>query len=90
MIEVLESKNEVVRSKSIGRLLPIYNLTEGLTAERLRSFIQLVLPLSFTFEVPMPTENLQALCLLNKCDEVGNTLNQDKNKIFKNKVKEFL
>jgi len=29
-------------------------------------------------------------CLLNKCDEVGNTLNKDKNIIFKKKVKEFL
>ena len=29
-------------------------------------------------------------CLLNKCDEIGNTLNINKNKIFKQKVKEFL
>ena len=29
-------------------------------------------------------------CLLTKCDEVGNTLNMDKNKIFKEKIKEFL
>lgn len=29
-------------------------------------------------------------CLLNKCDEVGNTLNIEKNKLFKKKVKDFL
>ena len=28
-------------------------------------------------------------CLLNKCDEIGNTLNINKNKIFKQKVKNF-
>ncbi len=44
LIEVLESPGAVVRSEQIGRLVPVYSLTEGLTAERLRRSIQALLP----------------------------------------------
>jgi ATP-dependent DNA helicase RecG len=35
-MEVLEGPAHPVRSERIGRLVPVYSLTEGLTAERLR------------------------------------------------------
>ncbi len=70
LIEVLENKYSVVKSKGIGRLLPIYNLTDGLTAERLRGFIQLVLPLSSNWNDPLPVERLKSLSLLTKSDAI--------------------
>ncbi len=45
LIEVLEAPGAPVRSEQIGRLVPVYSLTEGLTAERLRRAIDTLLPL---------------------------------------------
>ena len=44
IIEVMESANAPLRSRQIGRLLPVYPLTEGLTADRFRSLVEAVLP----------------------------------------------
>ena len=44
LIEVLEGPAGTVRSPEIGRLVPVYPLTEGLTADRLRRCIATVLP----------------------------------------------
>ncbi|MCS5700686.1 ATP-dependent DNA helicase RecG [Cyanobium sp. FGCU-52] len=43
LIEVLDSPGAVVRSQQIGRLVPVYALTEGLTADRLRQAVQALL-----------------------------------------------
>ena len=40
LMEVLESPTATVRSEQIGRLLPVYGLTEGLTADRLRNLMR--------------------------------------------------
>ena len=45
LIEVMETASAPLRSRQIGRLLPVYALTEGLTADRLRTLVELVLPL---------------------------------------------
>jgi ATP-dependent DNA helicase RecG len=44
LIEVLENPGAPVRSERIGRVVPVYGLTEGLTAEKLCRAIQAVLP----------------------------------------------
>ncbi|MGA1303839.1 MAG: ATP-dependent DNA helicase RecG [Cyanobium sp.] len=44
LIEVLESPSSPVRSQQIGRLVPVYALTEGLSADTLRQAIAKVLP----------------------------------------------
>ena len=44
LMEVLDGPGSPVRSERIGRLVPVYSLTEGLTAERLRKAIDAVLP----------------------------------------------
>ena len=54
LIEVLESANAPVRSGSIGRLLPVYGLTEGLGADRLRQTIQALLPAVEAWGDPLP------------------------------------
>jgi len=54
LIEVLESRSSPVRSEAIGRLVPVYALTEGLTAEALRHAIARILPLVRHWPDPLP------------------------------------
>ncbi len=56
LIEVLDSPSSPVKSPSIGRLLPVYALTEGVGADRFRSLIDQVLPLALTWPDPLPAE----------------------------------
>ena len=61
LIEVLESPGAEVRSEQIGRLVPVYSLTEGLTAERLRRAIASLLPLVNHWPDPLPIPLRQEL-----------------------------
>ncbi|WP_269623060.1 ATP-dependent DNA helicase RecG [Prochlorococcus marinus] len=70
LIEILESQYSLVKSKSIGRLLPIYSLTDGLTPDRFRSFVQLVLPVTSVWPEPLNDESRQLLSLLKKGDAI--------------------
>ncbi|MEX0587664.1 MAG: ATP-dependent DNA helicase RecG [Cyanobium sp.] len=54
LMEVLESPQAPVRSETIGRLLPVYGLTEGLGADRLRQVVEAVLPLARRWPDPLP------------------------------------
>ena len=54
LIEVLDSPSSPVKSPSIGRLLPVYPLTEGVGADRFRSLIDQVLPLAASWPDPLP------------------------------------
>lgn len=54
LIEVLESPQAPLRSEAIGRLLPVYGLTEGLGADRLRQAVASVLPLVESWGDPLP------------------------------------
>ncbi len=53
-IEVLDSPLSPVKSTSIGRLLSVYPLTEGVGPDRFRSLIDQVLPLAATWPDPLP------------------------------------
>ena len=53
LIEVLESSNAEVRSRNIGRLMPVYGLTEGVAADRFRQLIDQVLPLARAWPDPL-------------------------------------
>ncbi|MFM8525888.1 MAG: DNA helicase RecG, partial [Cyanobacteriota bacterium] len=53
LIEVLESPKAPVQSRAIGRLLPVYGLTEGLGADRMRTMIESVLPLADQLPDPL-------------------------------------
>ena len=64
LIEVMESANAPVRSEQIGRLLPVYGLTEGLTADRLRKLVSLVLPAAARWPEPLPADRIQCLDLI--------------------------
>ena len=59
LIEVLESRDAPVRSNSIGRLLPVYSLTEGVAADRFRQLIELALPLAAHWPEPLTAPERQ-------------------------------
>ena len=64
IIEVMESANAPLRSRQIGRLLPVYPLTEGLTADRFRSLVEAVLPAVRLWPDPLPAPRREARGLL--------------------------
>ncbi|MFL0750734.1 MAG: ATP-dependent DNA helicase RecG [Prochlorococcus sp.] len=68
LIEVMESPHAPLRSRSIGRLLPVYALVEGLTADRFRDFVQFVLPLAVRWPDPLSESQLLALSLPTRSD----------------------
>jgi ATP-dependent DNA helicase RecG len=63
-MEVLASPSAPVRSEQIGRLLPVYGLTEGLTADRLRSLIRPVVAAASAWGDPLPVAVREQLHLL--------------------------
>jgi len=66
LIEVMESAQAPLRSSRIGRLLPVYPLTEGLTADRFRSLIERVLPSVRLWPEPLPRVRRDARQLLSR------------------------
>ena len=68
LIEVLESAQAPVRSGAIGRMLPVYGLTEGLGADRLRQLVAAVLPLLRDWPDPLPEAIRRSQGLMGRAD----------------------
>lgn len=68
LIEVLDSPDATLKSRSIGRLLPVYPLTEGLAADRFRDLIDQVLPLAQQWPEPLTAEERSPWRLLTVAD----------------------
>ena len=68
LIEVLESAQAPVRSGAIGRMLPVYGLTEGLGADRLRQLVAAVLPLLRDWPDPLPELIRHSQGLIGRAD----------------------
>ena len=68
LIEVLESAQAPVRSGAIGRMLPVYGLTEGLGADRLRQVVAAVLPLLRDWPDPLPESTRRSQGLIGRAD----------------------
>ena len=68
LIEVLESAQAPVRSGAIGRMLPVYGLTEGLGADRLRQLVEAVLPLLRDWPDPLPESIRRSQGLIGRAD----------------------
>ena len=66
LIEVMESAQAPLQSRRIGRLLPVYPLTEGLTADRFRNLVEAVLPSVRLWPEPLPPQRRQARHLLDR------------------------
>ena len=65
LMEVLESPNAPLQSRQIGRLLPVYGLTEGLTADRVRQAVQSLVVAVQAWGDPLPGRLLQQQQLLD-------------------------
>jgi ATP-dependent DNA helicase RecG len=68
LIEVMESAQAPLRSRQIGRLLPVYALTEGLTADRLRRTVDAVLPLGRLWPEPLTDQQRQRLGFMTRSE----------------------
>lgn len=68
LIEVMESASSPLRSRQIGRLIPVYALTEGLSADRMRSLVETVLPASSQWSDPLPIETQRRRQLMPRPD----------------------
>ena len=66
LMEVLEHAQATVQSPAIGRLLPVYGLTEGLSADTLRQAIAAVLPLATASPEPLPAPLRQQEQLISR------------------------
>lgn len=64
-LEILSSPTAEITSDTIGRLVPIYPLTEGITPELLRQLVIQVLPLAPTLPDPLPVKLRQAYGLID-------------------------
>jgi ATP-dependent DNA helicase RecG len=64
LMEVLASPSAPVQSEQIGRLLPVYGLTEGLTADRLRNLMRPVVTAARLWPDHLPAGLLQREQLL--------------------------
>ncbi|WP_320674479.1 ATP-dependent DNA helicase RecG [Prochlorococcus sp. MIT 1341] len=70
LIEVMENPSSPIRSQSIGRILSVYPLTEGLKADKFRELVANVLPLAEKFLDPLPPFTLKGLNLMPKSDAI--------------------
>ena len=80
MLELMESKSSAIKSKSIGQILPIYPLTDGLSPDRFRDVIEYVLPLTSQWPEFLPLKRLEVLSLPKKNEalkEIHKPFNQD-------------
>ena len=66
VIEVLDNPNSLLKSRIIGRILPVYPLADGISADRLRGFIEIALSLLPSWADPIPKHILQELSLPSK------------------------
>ncbi len=65
IIEVLDNSYSEVKSETIGRLIPVYSLCDGLTADRFRKAIKCALPLASHWCEPLDKNRLSHLSLMS-------------------------
>ncbi len=66
IIEVIDSPNSFLKSRTIGQIIPVYSLTEGITADKFRDIIQSILYLICEIKDPLPKDTLKKLDLPTK------------------------
>ncbi len=66
LIEIIDSPNSYLKSKSIGQIFPVYSLTEGITADKFRDLVQSILYLTSEIKEPLPKDTLKSLDLPTK------------------------
>ena len=80
LLEVLDGPSAPVKSEQIGRLVPVYSLTDGLSADRLRRAIQGLWPGVGHWMDPLPTalrEQEQLLPRAKALEQIHRPADQD-------------
>ncbi len=66
LIEIIDTPNSYLKSKSIGQIFPVYSLTEGITGDKFRELVQSILCLTSEIKEPLPKDILKRLDLPTK------------------------
>ncbi len=66
LIEIIESPNSFLKSRTIGQIFPVYSLTDGITADKFRDLIQSILYLTSEIEDSISFDILNRLDLPSK------------------------
>ncbi len=82
LIEIIDSPNSYLKSRTIGRIFPVYSLTEGITADKFRDLVQSILHLTSDIEEPLPKDTLKRLDLPTKKKAFFNIHNPENSKIL--------
>jgi ATP-dependent DNA helicase RecG len=81
-IEVLDSAGDSIESIKIGRILPVYGLSEGVPADTVRKAIIAVLPAAKQIKDPLPREIREQYSLIRLADAIANVHFPDNQKIL--------
>lgn len=71
-LEVLDNPEGRIDSMTVGRVLPVYPLTEGVTADVVRRSVLAVLPACDRIQEPLPTKLRQKYDLMVRSQAVAN------------------
>ncbi|NDJ24529.1 ATP-dependent DNA helicase RecG [Nostoc sp. B(2019)] len=71
-LEVLANPGDTIESLSIGRIVPIYTLTEGIVANMVRQAVIAVLPAASHLKDPLPSGLRQKYNLMELKDAIAN------------------
>ncbi len=82
LIEVMKSPHSPIRSRSIGRLLPVYSLKDGLKADTFREIVAKALLQANKFLDPLPTNTLKGLNLLSRAEAIVQIHQPDSNDLL--------
>ncbi|NEQ07362.1 MAG: ATP-dependent DNA helicase RecG [Moorea sp. SIO4E2] len=71
-LEVLEHPGGTIDSMKIGRVVPVYSLTEGVPADMVRRAIIAALPYTSLIKEPLPVTFRKEYGLMGVCDAIAN------------------
>ena len=70
-VEVLEHTQETIQSKTVGRVVPVYPLTEGISPEQIRRLVTQCLPAVAQITDPMPDRFLHDYKMMRLPDAIA-------------------
>ncbi len=82
LIEIIDSPNSYLKSRTIGQIFPVYSLTEGITADKFRDLILTIIYLTSEIKDPLPKDTLNRLDLLTKKEAFFHIHNPENSKIL--------
>ncbi len=84
LIEIIDSPNSYLKSRTIGQIFPVYSLTDGITADKFRDLIQSIIYLTSDIKDSIPVEILNRLELPSKKEAFFHIHNPENSKTLAN------